>query len=247
MKLLENKIFKIAVSCVFAAAVLIIYLIYCIEGNLFHGGLAYSCIALSFVFSLLFVRLTAKKVFVTCALAVNCVADYFLIISYHLSYSKTDQLLGVIFFCIVQLIYAVYTYFIIKRMSLKIVMLASRGLLSALVAILLPVVLKLGALEVLSVIYILNSFISLVVFAVNMKTEWLTFIGFLFFFICDIFVGLTNGAAPYFGISGEALQLLSGHNYSIIFYIPGIFLISLSAVWEVAKGRIPLPLKPNQI
>ena len=246
MKLLKSKIFKIVISCIVAAAVLTLYLFYCIDGNWNHEWFGYSCILLYFAFSLLFVRLTAKKVSFTCALAVNCVADYFLIISYHINYRRIDQLLGVIFFCIVQAVYAVYTYFIIERKSLKIAMVASRGALIVLAAILLPTLLKLGALETLSVIYILNSLVSLIVFACRIKTEWLTFIGFLFFFICDIFVGLSNGAAPYLGMSEEAVALISAHNYEMFFYLPGIFLIALSSVWEFEKEKIPLPFKQRK-
>ena len=242
MNLLKNNIFKIVLSCFFASAFLALYLPFCIKGNLFRGWLAYSCILLSFVFSLVFVRLTAKKVLVTCALAVNCVADYFLIL--HLN--KTNQLIGVIVFCVVQFVYAIYTFVIIKRTCLKIAMIVSRVVLSALAAILVPLLVKGGALETLSVIYITNALVTLVVFVFKFKNEWLTFVGFLLYFVCDVLIGLSNGAAKYFGITEKMLKLITAHNYAMYLYLPGIFLIALSSVWEFSKGSIPFAFKSNK-
>jgi len=92
-------------------------------------------------------------------------------------------------------------------------------------------------LEILSVVYIANFLITVIVTACHAKTQWLTLSGMISFFICDIIIGLTNGGGAILGIN--TTWLASG-DYAFFFYVPGIFLIALSSVWANKSGLTPL-------
>lgn len=228
-------VFKILMTLLFAIIIFGAYF-YVIFGQinepLKDSYFKYGCVCACFLFSLLFLRKNIKQFWVTLALAIAVVADYFLI----LFPSEQNQFIGVCVFCAMQLVLVLYTLSLSKSIGAKVVNLAFRVALCLVAYFVLPLYFELGLLEMISVLYIINFFFTIVCLLFHIKTEAVMLIGALLFFACDIFVGLTSGAADILGIAGSAfMEFLS--NYDMIFYcyIPGLFLIALSSVWRKGK------------
>ena len=205
------------------------YLYVCISKHDPYNALSFACVGAAFILSLIFINKSPKKILITIALGVNVIADYFLV----LMPSEENKLIGLCIFLVVQFAYFIYTVFLPKNPGVKVTWIAIRALLCLLVGLIVPRFITLGTIEMLGLIYIVNSFVTLVNLLCYIKFEWLTFIGFLLFFICDIFVGLTNGGADLIGITGKFLELFYQYDFAFFFYIPGIFTIALSSVWEI--------------
>lgn len=188
----------------------------------------FGSVALCFVFSLLFMKMQAKKVLVTLALAVTVVADYFLI----LFPNEQNRLIGLCVFCAVQLVYAIYTLVLNKSIGARVVNIALRVALCAIAAYVAPLYFELGTIELLTVMYIINFLITILYLLIHIKTEALMLLGMLLFFVCDIIIGLTNGAAEIFGITGDFLTFIYTYDIAFYCYLPGLFLIAMSSVWR---------------
>ena len=200
--------------------------------------LYYGCICACFLYSILFIKANAKKIFVTLALAFNVAADFFLILAPELGLLKLTpaqiQFVGVALFCGTQFFYMLYTMWLTKGIGLKILNLALRVALCLVAYFVIPNYFALSNLEMLSVLYILNSFVTLIFLLFNVKREGLLFLGFLLFFVCDVFIGL-NHCATFLGWSGAFFEFALKSDISSWVYIPGILLIATSSVW--AKNR----------
>lgn len=236
MDKVKKPIFKIVMSVLFSALVLSAYLYVCIKGDLDRPYLSYGCIIACFLLSLLFIGKSSKKIFITLALAANVAADYFLVFDA----TEENKIIGVSIFLGVQFFYLLYSLSLTKAIGLKIMDIALRVALCLIVYFVVPKYVTLSTLEMLSLMYIANSFVTLLSILVHIKTEWVTFIGFLLFFVCDIFVGLTNGGADILNISGSFVDFIFKYDIAFYTYIPGVLLISLSSVWAKASkwGKI---------
>jgi len=219
-------------SILFAMAVIGSYVyITFFEGTIYPSYFSFGCICACFLLSLIFVKWEQKKVYITLALALTILADYFLV----LAPSAENKMFGLYVFCGVQFFYMLYTMCLNKGNGLKVLNMAIRVGLSLLAYFLLNHFFDLGTMENIAVIYIINSFVTLVWLLFHIKTEWLVFIGFLLFFICDVYIGLMEGALAFFNVTGPVLEFLLKYNIAGYTYIPGILLISLGCVW--AKPR----------
>jgi len=232
---MENKksiIFKVLMSIIFALGVfgMLAYVVACqiLKKSCPSNILIFACIGACFIFSLMFVKIKNKNLLITLALAVNVVADYFLV----LMPSEKNKLIGLCVFCGVQFIYLIYSLMLSKGVGLKIFNIALRVTLCLLAYFILPRYITLASsLEMIAVMYILNSFVTLLVLLCNLKTQWLMFFGFLLFFVCDIFVGFTNGGIEILNITGPFVEFLAKYDMTLYCYVPGIYLIALHSVW----------------
>lgn len=232
----KGLIFKVFMTILFAALVfgayfLIIFWEIPADIGLKQSYLYYGIVCACFLFSLLFIRKDAKKILLTLALAVHVAADYFLI----LMPSEKNTFIGLCVFCGAQFVYFVYTLFVNKSIGMRILNIATRVALCLVAYFVLPLYFTLGTLELIAVMYIINALITLLTFLFYIKSQWLLFIGFLLFFACDIFVGLTSGGAVILGITGKFLEILATYPLAFYCYVPGIFLIASSSVWERKK------------
>ena len=230
----ENKVsvFKVILTILFAATIFAGYF-YVIFGKftadmkIQPNHISYALVGACFVFSLLFTRLSVKKIFITLALAINVAADYFLI----LAPSDENKLIGLCIFCGVQFMYFLYTLYLNKSIGLKVFNMGLRAGLCLLAYFLVPNYFTVGTLEIVAMMYIINFAVSLVFFLFYIKTEWLLFLGFLLLFIRNIFVGLTNGGMDILGITGAVVDFLKTYDIAFYSYIPGLFFIASSSVW----------------
>ena len=196
--------------------------------------LSYACVFLCFSLALLFIRIDAKKILLTLILAVCAVADYFLI----LAPSEKNKFVGLCVFCVAQFLLVIYTLFLNKGIGSRVANLAIRVALCLVAYYVLPIYFTLGTTELVSVMYIINFLVSLLVLLGHIKTEWLTFVGFLLFFLCDIVVGLTNGGFEILQLTGSFVDFLTTHDVSFWLYIPGLFGIATSAVFSKIKTEV---------
>lgn len=239
----NNKIsaFKIIMSIMFAILVFGAYF-YFIFGNfplkiskfeVEPQYLSFACICICFLFSLMFIRKSPKKILITLALAANVAADYFLV----LFPLPENKLTGVCIFCGVQFFYLIYTLVLNRGRGTRIVNIATRVALCLLIYFILPNYIVLSTLELVSLMYIANFFVSLLVFLLHIKTEKLLFLGFLLFFACDIFVGLTNGGASFIPMNAAFLNFIFSYDIAFYCYIPGVFFVALSSMWAKKKKQ----------
>ncbi len=231
MTFFKNKLAKLILTTLFGIAVFSCYLYLAVNGTGTYPALYYACIVLSTILSLLYAG-SLRQILLTCALFCACVADYFLILNYSVTHQPHDQIYGMFAFCALQIFFAIYTYLLHQSVQIKITMFGVRIIITLLLTIIMPL-LNLGLLEILSAVYIVNFLITIIILISKFQTEWLTLIGMVLFFICDIIVGLTNGGSTLLGITN--LQWLSAHDYAFFFYVPGIFIITLSTVWFQRK------------
>ena len=228
---MENKkinVFKMIASLLFAILILGAYAYHIWKGEPFDQPFLYfGAVGACMLFSLIFVSGNAKKILITLALALTVVADYFLV----LNASEPNKEIGLYVFCGVQFIYLIYSLIITKSNFARALNFGSRVGLSVAAVLFLPRYFTLTTMQIVSVIYIVNSLITLITLAVHMKTEWITFLGFLLFFACDVFVGLNNGGIEILGLTGGFVDFIQTYDIAFFCYIPGLFLISLSSVW----------------
>ena len=219
MKYFQKPVFKLDMTVVIASAVASLYYTLLTRGTAGYAPLYYLCVLLSFMLSLVFVHSQKKEL--TIALFCACVADYFLILHDNAHHNPSDQMCGMVAFCILQVFFAIYANKLVKRQCWKTTILNMRLTTSLLITTTLPIF-HFGLLEILALVYIVNFFITIIILSFHAKTQWLTLIGMILFFICDVFVGLSN-----FGT-------LTAYDLSFVFYVPGIFIIAISTVWTGA-------------
>lgn len=227
------KGFKICISIIFALLILGAWGYVIWRGEPWDRRyLGYGAIALCFLFSLIFIGKSSKKIFITFALATNVAADYFLVFSKDCGTEKY-KLIGLCVFLGVQFFYFLYTLFVQRNNAARAVNFALRAAAILVVVLILRTRLSLGVKEQLAIIYIANSVITLLVMIFHAKTEWVAAIGMFLFILCDVCVGLNEGGFDVLGItSGWFYEFIMSHDCAFWFYTPGIFLISLSSVWE---------------
>lgn len=227
----KRDYFKIVLAIVFSIAILgaFVYVIWKGEVDATHPYLYYGTICASFLLSLIFVRKCKKKILITLALSLNVAADYFLVFDPTIA---NAQIIGMSLFCGVQFVYLIYSLTLNKSNGIKVLNVAVRVALCLGAYLILPMYFTLDWLEMTAVFYILNFVVNLIVFALHMKTEWLLFVGYFLFLLCDICVGLTSGGIDVLGLAGTKFaEILTSYNFAFYFYVPGTLLISLSSVF----------------
>ena len=246
---MESKKFylKIFISCLFASAVLAAFAYVCIRGDIEHNILSFSCIGACFLFSLLFLQLSPKKIVFSTALAVNVVADAFLT----LLPSARNNLIGVCVLCAVQVIYFVYTLFLLKGNGLRVISLAVRVGICLLAYFLLPKYFALTTIQILYAIIATNSFLTLLAVLFKFDKEWDVFFAFLLLFAFDFFSALGAGWAVILKFPLEFMQILATPFLAVpglayLFHIPAVLLLALSSAWAKTKSESKVLKEPAE-
>lgn len=231
---MENKkafYIKLPISIVFGMLVFVMYLYVNIADDIMIGDswdiLGYTSVIACFVLSLIFIRLDKKKLLITLALGTNVIADYFLVL--HPYYE--NQLPGVSLFCVVHFFYFLYTIFLNKELWQKIVNVSVRVVLCIIMYFVTTHFLELSIVEIISVMYIINSAVTVFTLAFYIKKEYLLFVGLLLLMMCDIFVGIMWGGGEMLGMSYGFIDFINHYDFAFICYIPAEFLIAMSSVW----------------
>lgn len=237
---MENKkvsTFKVIMTVIFSilvAGALFMYIygekVFPAEWNLKASYFKFGCICASFLFALIFIRLSSQKILISMALACTVAADYFLVIC---DYAVgNNQLIGLSLFIAAQFFYMLYTFVVAKAKIRVIISLALRLALILVIYIVLPKQIELTMIQALALVYIANSAVTWISLMISIKSQWLMSIGFLLFTACDVILGLKMGGFDVLNWTGKVVDFLMSHDIETYCYIPGIFLISAASVWN---------------
>lgn len=226
-KISKFKIFIMVIFAilVFAAFFFKLFWNFSADFPLKENHVYYICVGLCFLLALIFIKFNLKNLLIVFALAGTVVADCFLV----LNPVENNMLVGLSILCGVQFLFLIYTLLLNKSIGSKVVNIAVRVALVLCVWFILPTYVELDTYQLMSLIYLSNFLVSLGVFLVHIKTQWLLFLGFLLVFVSALISFFVNGGIALFGLSG--LNFLLDFDYAFLFYIPGLFLIASASAW----------------
>lgn len=225
--------FRVPVITLMAVLVIELF-VYSIFGGVSsdtYTFISYLCIILCAGLATLFIDFKKKEQFICYALLLNIASDYFLV----LNYSSENFVVGLSIFIAVQFMYAVYTVLLNKTLVTKIVNIITRCVITVVVVQVLILFFALEIHEILAVIYITNFVITLFWSLIYIKQNWVFALGTFFYIICDVIVGITNGAADIFGFSGSFIDFLYSYDVAYWFYIPAALLIAIHSALKSSK------------
>lgn len=230
----KNNNFRVPVISLIAVLVIELF-VYSIFGGVSQDTytfISFLCVILCAGLATLFIDFTRKEQFICYALLLNIASDYFLV----LNYSSENFVVGVSIFVAVQFMFAIYTILLNKTLLTKLVNIISRVVITATATTLLAIYFNLAVHEILAVIYITNFVLTLFWSLIYIKHTWVFSIGTLFYIICDVVVGITNGGADIFGFSGSFIDFLYTYDVAYWFYIPAVLLIAVYSALKISKN-----------
>ena len=193
----------------------------------------YSSILLCFVVSLCFAKKNSLNLIISMALFFTICADFIL------AFTPEHKLLGMLFFCIVQIIYCIYIAKQINEKQQKINLWA-RIFTIFICEVVLWIIFKdiFNLLSMFVIFYFVNLLFNTTFALVNFKNNPLFAIGLVFFVLCDIFVGFGK-MSLFFDVSTNAFfnfVYLIPFNVAWTFYIPSQVLIAVENIIKNAPS-----------
>ncbi len=235
----KSKLIKIIFSIIFAVLILGTFA-YMLFQNLEQPRqsdfekpyLTYGMIILCFVLSLVFTRKSEKQIYITLLLALNVASMFFLLYS---NLTEQNKLIGLAIYCGLEFVYVLYTVALHKSLGMKVVNISVRVALCLLIYFVMPKYFTshtFTTIEFMALMCLANSLVTLLAMLFKIKTEWLTFLGFLLVFVAEVVTVLQNGGWSLLNVT-NANVLDIFNKYDIVFYayFPGLLLVSLSSVW----------------
>lgn len=240
----KTPILKIVFTMLFTAAVLAAAIYVNIKGEVVvkMGGkslpiLVFAGVAVCFLMSLLFIRKTNKKVYLTLALAVTVAAHYFWFVD-PLG-GKDYQLIGVCLFLGAQFFFLLYSLTLTRAIFLKVIDLALRVGLCLIIAFVVKKYVALTTIQMLGLMYIANMVVTLLSMLIHIKTEWFTLIGFILLLASGVFTCLMMDGGVLKLTSAFYEFILKNYTYVVVdTYLAGLLIISLSSAWAKNKTLI---------
>lgn len=196
--------------------------------------LQYISIGLCLSFSLIFIKADKFNLFISIGLLLTLGADTFLVII-----RPQNKLAGMIFFLASQIVYCGYLMLKNKNKKVNIINLSIRIVGSILISIIASLVLKdaFDALSLVSSVYIFNELVNIVFSFFTFGENKLFSIGFVLFFVCDIFIGLSVANGVYLQISSSLASAISNGLLAWAFYVPSQTLIALNTSLRLKKDE----------
>ncbi len=239
----KRKIFNIVASVLLAIVVLAMFgyvifkedLSFTISNFTFTNVLAFGCVLASFLFSLLCIQKMSKKILITLALALNVVADVFMVLLPGIV--ENSVLIAVCLYCASQFIYLVHTLTLSRGMGIRIVNVALRVAVCLITYFIAMQYVTLDTLQIISMMCILNAFVTLIILLFYIKTEWLLFLGLFVLFAFQFFSMLQGGGwLTILQITNaDFIEFLSKYDVAFMCYIPAQLLIALASIWAKRK------------
>ena len=217
----DKKLYKPALVAVFIAMETVLYYLILTSGGKLLIWSEYISIILCFLFAMV----CFQKPLLMGGLAMTVCADFCLVVC-----DPIQQLWGMEFFVMAQMLYALYLH----RQGLHMSLLAVRLALSVAVEIVAVVILgeNTDALALVSVLYYVNLIMNMVCAFARFRNNRLLAIGFVLFILCDTVIGLQVAAGGYLPITEGSIVhklIFSGFHLSWFFYLPSQVLIALSS------------------
>lgn len=228
-------VFKVFASLLLSAAVIALWLYVAIRQDVAKNALSLTCIGLCFLLSVVFIRFSCKKIFISIALALSFAAALFWTFAADTAQNNTIWLCLVL---AVQFVYFLFTLTLFKGFGAILANAAVRVVVCLVTYFVLTHYFVFQVADTIALMYICNSFVSLLWLLFAFRQNWLMFLGFLLFFAHNVCVWLTGGAAKLFGISANFVDAITKYNLAFYFYFPAILLIALSSVWLWKKQEI---------
>lgn len=196
--------------------------------------LQYISIGLCLAFSLIFIKADKFNLFTSMGLLLTLGADTFLVMI-----KPQNKLAGMIFFLAAQIVYCGYLMLKNKNKKVNIINLSIRIVGSILISIIASLVLKdaFDALSLVSSVYIFNELVNIVFSFFTFGENKLFSIGFVLFFVCDIFIGLSVANGVYLQISNSLASAISNGLLAWAFYVPSQTLIALNTSLRLKKDE----------
>lgn len=205
-----------------------------IKGDIAVGGahniLQFCIVSACFVFSVLFIGKSFKKICIIGALGANVAANYFLLLN---PLFKDAQLIAWSILCGMQFFLLLYTVCICKGVGLKILNLALRVALCLVAWFVLPQVLTttLNVLAWISLMCTINCAVSALCLLFGIKKNRLLFLGVLLLLASYVFTLLASGWALLLGASTKFLEFLVSYPLAFYLFVPALYLIAISTAW----------------
>lgn len=224
-----KKSFLIATAIFVVAEIILGCFIQEVSGKT-YGILTVLSVLLACVFAILNLKKNAMVILTVIALVFTVFADVFLS---GLFEGKNNQLIAMLFFCVVQICYFIRLYLNHELDYAKGLHISSRAFASIGAVLATVLVLRDGtnALAIVSLFYYANLIVNVVTAFTQTKKSVLLAVGLLLFACCDFFVGLSVMASDFLVLpEGSLLDKLNntGVNIAWIFYVPSQTLLALS-------------------
>ncbi len=207
----------------FLAIELVLYVLILTAGGRLLVAASYISVVLCFLYVLF--RVKSAHRLMLAALGFTVASDYFLVVC-----QPPKQLLAMVFFLIVQLLYALHLH---RKTHNRPLLVLRMGLLLVIDSVALIV---LGgnsdALALVSVAYYANLAVNLIASCLPAKRDPRLPIAFLLFLLCDTVIGLQVACEGYLTIPEHSFLyriLFVNFNLSWLFYLPSQVLLALSA------------------
>lgn len=223
-------IFKVMMTTILVSAILGMFIYVIIKGDLKYNLLSVSCIGAAFILSLIFINKSPKKLLITLALALTIAGEYFLIVQP--AQFENSTLIGLCIFCGVQFAFLLYSLFASKAVGYIVINLAIRVLLCLLAYFILPNYIKLDTLELISLMYMINLFVTILMLCFRIKTNYILLLGLLLIFISNFCLWMPYGGIEMLKITGKFAEILLKYNFAYYFFIPGVTLVACASVWD---------------
>jgi hypothetical protein len=207
----------------FLAVELVLYALMLTAGGYILVAVSYISIVSCFLYALFRVKNAHHLMLV--ALGFTVISDYFLVVC-----QPPKQLLAMISFLIVQLLYALHLH----RKTPNRPVLVLRIALTLIIELIALVVLgeKTDALALVSVAYYANLAVNLIASCLPSGRDPRLPVAFLLFLLCDTVIGLQVACGSYLAIPEHSLLyriLFVNFNLSWFFYLPSQVLLTLCA------------------
>ncbi len=227
---LKNKKNSI-IFIIFILAQLVLYYFTLFVGGKIGNTASFIIVALSFLYSLLFLDFKHLKFITQVALLFTMFADVYLVLL--LPQTERTRSIAMTFFTVTQIAYYIRILQEQSNKKINAVNTVLRICLTILIVLVTILVIKdkTNYLAIISVIYYANLFINLVFAFINVKKSPLVAIGLLLFMLCDTIIGLQVMDGSFLPINNEFISkiLYSGFNTAWVFYAPSQVLLSISA------------------
>ena len=190
----------------------------------------FTSVVTAFTFSLFFIYKSKSVILTEIALLFTVMADLFLEIV-----SPMVQTVAMIFFSLVQIAYFIRLFLEIKSKKWKIINIAVRVIVVTIVEIAVYLIIKekMDFLSTISMFYISNLLLNIILSFVEFKKSPLLAIGLLLFLGCDIFVGFQAAIGTYIEVATDSILYKIAYspiNVTWLCYLPSQTLLSLSVL-----------------
>lgn len=211
---------------------LVLFVLIQIPDQEYFSIFCFLSVGVTWFFACLNFKKSLHNILIIAGLFATLCADVFLVL-----FDPINQIMGMVFFNIAQIIYFVLIFSKANSKREKVVHLIVRACALVLMLIICWLVLKekTDFLSMISIFYITNLVLNIVFSIVHERKVSLFSIGLILFLMCDLLVGFQMAMDVYLNISQNSLIYKIIHSeikWAWVFYVPAQTLIALSLAFR---------------